>query len=235
MRDIRIEAQPDDDTCGATSLHAVYRHLGDDLPLEQVIDEIYRMEEGGTLAVILGIHALKRGYHARLFSYNLRVFDPTWKNLAPAALRTKLIAQTRYKDGKKLHAACLAYSRFLKEGGDIRFDDPSPELFHSFFAAGLPVLAGLSATYLYQSKREYADAKGRSIYHDLRGKPVGHFVVLSGAKGDLVRVSDPYQDNPMAEGRFYQVPMSRLINSVLLGIVTYDANLLIISKTPIAA
>ena len=233
MRDLPIEAQPDDDTCGATALHAVYRHFGETQPLDQLIQEVHHMEEGGTLAVLLGIHALLRGYQARLYSYNLAVFDPSWAALSPEALRRKLVAQTRIKDGKKLHAASLAYSRFLKEGGEIRFDDPTPELLAGFFNAKLPVLAGLSATYLYQSKREYADAKGRSVYHDLRGKPMGHFVVLRGMEDNRVMVADPYHDNPMAEGRTYEVPVGRLINSIMLGIVTYDANLLIISPEPI--
>ena len=235
MRPIRIEAQPDDDTCGATALHAVYGYFGEDLSLEEVVGQVHHLEDGGTLAVLLALHALKKGYHARIHSYNLRVFDPSWDGLPPRELRRKLIAQTRTKPGKKLHAACLAYARFLDRGGEIRFDDPTPALLRGYFDAGLPVLAGLSATYLYRSKREFSGADGRSIFDDLRGKPMGHFVVLHGMEGRTVRVADPYQDNPMAEGRSYAVQAGRLINSIMLGIVTYDANLLIVSPRPIPA
>ena len=35
-------------------------------------------------------------------------------------------------------------------------------------------------------------------------------------------------DNPMADGQKYEVSIDRVICSILLGIVTYDANLLII-------
>ena len=126
MRPIRILAQPDDSTCGPTALHAVYDAFGLELPLEQIIEEVHFLEDGGTLAVFLGIHALKQGFHARIHSYNLRVFDPTWEGLSSEALRKKLLAQTKHKEGKKLHATCLAYSKFLKEGGEVRFDDPSP-------------------------------------------------------------------------------------------------------------
>lgn len=229
MRTIRIEAQPDDDTCGPTALHAVYDYFEEGLSLEQVIKEVHHLEDGGTLAVFLGLHALKQGYRARIHSYNLRVFDPTWDALSPDLLRKKLIAQTRFKEGKKLHAACLAYSRFLKMGGELRFDDPTPALLQRYFDADLPVLAGLSATYLYKSKRELTGAQGRSVFDDLRGRPMGHFVVLCGMEGKKVIVADPYPDNPMGEGRFYQVHIGRLINSILLGIVTYDANLLVLS------
>lgn len=233
MRPIRILAQPDDSTCGPTALHAVYAAMGLDLPLEQVIDEVHFLEDGGTLAVFLGIHALKHGFHARIHSYNLRVFDPTWDSLPTEALRRKLLAQTRHKEGKKLHATCLAYARFLKEGGEVRFDDPSPTLLQGYFDRDLPVLTGLSATYLYKSEREYSGANGESIHDDLRGKPMGHFVVLCGMEGKNVLVADPYQDNPYSKDLYYHVPVGRLINAIMLGIVTYDANLLIISPEPL--
>lgn len=235
MMNYLIDAQPDDDTCGATALHSVYRFFGGDCALQNVIDEVHQLESGGTLAVLLGIHALTHGFHARLYSYNLNVFDPSWDGLSAGALHRKLLAQTRIKPGKKLHAASLAYSRFLKEGGEIRFDDPTPQLLKNYFDQRLPVLVGLSATYLYKSKREYADAKGRSVYHDLRGRPMGHFVVLTGMRAKNVFVADPYYGNPLGGGSIYEVPVGRLINSIMLGIVTYDANLLVISPKPIPA
>jgi hypothetical protein len=45
-----------------------------------------------------------------------------------------------------------------------------------------------------------------------------------------VRVEDPWHPNPVSKTVTYWVRMSRVINSILLGIVTYDANLLIIEK-----
>lgn len=233
MRPIRILAQPDDSTCGPTALHAVYDYFGHKLELSEVIEQVHFLEDGGTLAVFLGLHALKNGFHARIHSYNLRVFDPSWDGLSSDALRKKLLAQTKHKDSKKLHAACLAYARFLKEGGEVRFDDPSPALLQSYFDAELPVLTGLSATYLYKSKRELSGSNGESIYDDLRGKPMGHFVVLCDMERKQVRVADPYQDNPYSKDLYYHVPVGRLINSIMLGIVTYDANLLIISPDPL--
>ena len=73
-----IQPQPDDTTCGPTCLHAVYKHFGDDISLEQLLDEVPRSESGGTLGVHLANHALARGYEARILTWNLRVFDPTW-------------------------------------------------------------------------------------------------------------------------------------------------------------
>jgi hypothetical protein len=44
-----------------------------------------------------------------------------------------------------------------------------------------------------------------------------------------VLVADPLHDNPAFGRQYYRVEVGRLIASILLGIVTYDANLLIIT------
>ncbi len=41
-------------------------------------------------------------------------------------------------------------------------------------------------------------------------------------------LSDPMEPNPLGKGQIYSVSFTRLINSIMLGIVTYDANLLVI-------
>lgn len=38
---IEILPQPDDSTCGPTSLHALYSYYGDAVPLAQVIEEVH--------------------------------------------------------------------------------------------------------------------------------------------------------------------------------------------------
>jgi ABC-type bacteriocin/lantibiotic exporter with double-glycine peptidase domain len=73
-----IKSQPDDTTCGPTCLHAVYTYFGDKISLDKVIGQVKQLKGGGTLAVLLGCHALRRGYRAKLYTFNLQVFDPTW-------------------------------------------------------------------------------------------------------------------------------------------------------------
>ncbi len=226
---IPILPQPDDVTCGPTSLHAVYRYLGIRDDLAQLIGEVRELPEGGTLAVYLGIHALKKGLSARLYSYHLKIFDPSWASLDGAELSRKLTDQLAHKRGKKFETASRAYIRFLELGGEIALDDLTPELLDVPFEAGLPVLTGLCATYLYGSPREYTGRSNRTVYDDIRGEPTGHFVVLCGREDDKVRVADPFLGNPLADHHHYDVDVNRLIRAILLGVMTYDANLLVIS------
>jgi len=92
----------------------------------------------------------------------------------------------------------------------------------------VPILTGLSSTYLYGSMREYGE---NLDYDDLRGEPSGHFVVLNGYDKNrrTISVADPLHSNPLGEGPIYETEIDRLINAILLGIVTYDANLIVIT------
>ena len=225
---IKILDQPDDNTCGPTSLHAVYNYMNYNVPLEEVVSGINYLKDGGTMAVSLGLDAIQRGFHASVYSYNLKIFDPSWFELGNDALIDKLRKQLTIKPGKKFAEATNAYIQFIEAGGNINFDNIDIHLLRSYFDRNLPVLAGLSATYLYHSKREYS-YKNHSVYDDLKGEPMGHFVVLSDSVNkNRISVADPYKGNPISSDNYYEVESSRLINAIMLGIVTYDANLLII-------
>jgi hypothetical protein len=226
-----MRAQPDDTTCGPTCLHAVYRYFGDHSPLSRVIGEVAEVEGGGTLAVLLACHALQRGYAATIYSYNLQIFDPTWSQLAPQQLSDKLKHQVEIKETDPgFKVATDAYLKFLELGGRLRFEVLSPALIRRPLKQSLPVLCGLSATYLYNSSREYFIGK-QAVTDDLRGETQGHFVVLAGydRAQRTVRVADPYLANPVAEGQYYHVRIDRLLCAILMGILTYDGDLLIIS------
>jgi hypothetical protein len=227
--DVPILTQPDDTTCGPTCLHAVYAYHGLQLPLQQVVDEVPSLDGGGTLGVLLGTDALRRGFDALLVTYNLMVFDPTWFQDEQVDVAAKLKRRWHAKDDPRLRHAVEAYLLFLELGGRIRFEDLTPALVRRILERRVPILTGLSATYLYACTRErYVDGKLHD--DDVRGDPQGHFVVLSGYDRDMhtVHVSDPLRSNPLADGNRYEVDMQRLLNSILLGIMTYDANLLIV-------
>lgn len=228
MIPIKIMTQPDDVTCGPTSLHAVYNYFGDKISLQKVISEINYLKSGGTLAVILAIHALKRNYKATIYTYNLTVFDPSWFN-NNENLITKLTEQKKVKRSQKLRQASKSYIEFLTLGGEIKFANLTPTLFSKIFKNKIPILTGLNATYLYNCSRELWNGSD-SVYDDVRGNSTGHFVILSGYNDETheVIIADSYRENPVSHNNYYSVKASRLINSIMLGILTYDANLLVI-------
>jgi hypothetical protein len=227
-----ILPQPDDTTCGSTCLHAVYRAYGDPIDLDRVISEVPVLEEGGTFSSLLACHALRRGYRATLHTYNLRVFDPTWFQGPEVDLAEKLRVQARVKSKRRLQMATRAYLAFLALGGRIRFAEVGGPLIRRSLRRGTPILAGLSATYLYGCARERGTFE--MTYDDVEGEPVGHFVVLHAYDANLrqVLVADPNAENPAFRRHHYAVAMERLVAAIALGVLTYDANLLVIEPPP---
>lgn len=228
--DFKIERQPNDETCGPTCLQAVYRYHGDLIPLDRIIAEVPKLENGGTLAVLLGKHALARGYRASLLTYNLKVFDPTWFELPRDQLVAKLRAHRAVEKSTRVRKATKAYLDFVVAGGDVHMTDLTAQVIREPLQRGVPVLAGLSATYLYRTARELGSPLR---YDDLHGEPQGHFVVLCGysAFDGTVLVADPQRPNPLSASHIYAVGMDRLVCAIMLGIITFDANLLVLTPS----
>ena len=224
--DLEILPQPDDSTCGPTCLHAVYRYFKDPVELDDVIAEVPRVAGGGTLAVNLANHALRRGYRALIVTYNLNVFDPSWFGAGGYDLAERLTVQAAAKRDARLSEATEAYLEFLRLGGRITMEDLSPRLLRRWLEQRRPILTGLSATFLYRSAREIGDEVLRE--DDLHGLPTGHFVVLCGYDREerKVRVADPFERR--SSEQLYWLPVERVTNSILLGVLTYDANLLVL-------
>ena len=223
--------QPDETTCGPTCLHAVYRYWGESEPLTQVIERNYRMEHGGTYAVYLACDALRKGYRATIYTYNLLVFDPTWFS-GKVDIAERLQRQLEVKmERRRFQQVTPGYLEFLKLGGRLRFVDLSPKLLHRILRHRMPIITGLSSTYLYHAAREYGPD---DVNDDIRGTPSGHFVVIAGynAPRRRVLIVDPYQPHPYGATHEYWISIDRAVGAILLGIVTHDANLLIVRPPP---
>ena len=218
--------QPDERTCGPTCLHAIYRYWGEDEPLITIISRTLTLTHGGTLAVFLACDALKKKYRATIYTYNLMVFDPSWFGRR-IDIAERLARQRRVKQDYRLQQATAGYLEFLQLGGELRLMDLSRRLIRSMLVRGQPILTGLSATFLYRVKRE---AGPEDTPDDINGLPTGHFVIIAGydAEREKVLVLDPYEFNPYGGVHEYWIGIDRVIGAILLGIVTHDANLLIV-------
>lgn len=221
--------QPDDVTCGPTCLRKVYYFYGVEMGPAEALGEITRNEDGGTLAVHLAISALRRGFRARIYSYNLRIFDPTWSGLDRDALAEKIRLRLPFLQDEKTLRAAEANLAFLDLGGELAFDELTPALLKSIINREHPVLAGLSATYLYRMSRERHDPLTHELLDDdVAGDAVGHFLVVSGYErwGRRFIVLDPSAHVPGGKDGRVLVDAQCLTNAILLGDLTHDAVLL---------
>ena len=135
------------------------------------------------------------------------------------------------KPAAKLRVATEAYLEFLERGGRVLFEDLTAALIQRHLSRNTPILTGLSATYLHRTPREFGEGFEPD---DVQGDPAGHFVILCGYDPESreVQVADPLLRNKILGSHKYIVSIERVICAILLGIVTYDANLLIIEPPP---
>jgi hypothetical protein len=232
---LEIQAQPDDQTCGPTCLHSLYRHWGlSDVTLKQVIAGVERLRSGGTIAELLACDALRRGFAATIYTYHLQMFDPTWfaddgDAHDPEDLQDRLRQQLKVKPRTtRLRVATRACQEFLRLGGVLKMQDLTSDLIVRYLSRGVPIITGLSSTFLYRETRALMQPK--TVPDDVRGTPQGHFVMLVGYDGVKreVLVADPLDENPPFHTAKYRLSLDRLMNAILLGILTNDANLLIV-------
>lgn len=224
---LEMHPQPDETTCGPTCLHAIYNYWGADVPLQEVIDRTHKLEHGGTFAIFLACDALRQGYQATIYTYNLTVFDPTW--FVPGVDIAERLQRQREvkKNDARLQHVTEGYLEFLRLGGRLRLTDLSRPLIRGLLRRSLPILTGLNSTYLYRAVREYGP---NDEPDDIRGLPSGHFVVIAGydRKKRNVLVVDPYGLHPYGPTHEYWINIDRVLGAILLGIVTHDANLLLV-------
>lgn len=227
---VKMLPQPDEAACGPTCLHAIYRYWGEDAQLPEVIARTRKLVLGGTFAIFLACDALRQGYQATIYTYNLTVFDPTW--FEPGVdIAERLQRQREVKrDARLQHVTELVtegYLEFLSLGGQLRLTDLTRSLIRGLLRRNLPIITGLSSTFLYRAAREYGP---NDEPDDVRGLPAGHFVVIAGydRKARTVLVADPYGRHPYGPSHEYWINIDRVLGAVLLGIVTHDANLLVI-------
>ena len=224
---LQMLPQPDETTCGPTCLHAVYRYWGEEVPLAGVIARTRKLEHGGTFAIFLACDALRQGYQATIYTYNLTVFDPSWfRPGVDIAERLQRQREVKINDARLQHVT-EGYLEFLRLGGRLRLADLSRPLIRGLLRRNLPIITGLSSTYLYRAAREYGPD---DVPDDIRGLPAGHFVVIAGydRKKRSVLVVDPYERHPYGPSHEYWINIDRALGAVLLGIVTHDANLLLV-------
>jgi hypothetical protein len=168
----------------------------------------------------------------------MQMYDPTWFAAdggahTPADLAQRLEQQLAAKKGdQRLKLATRATQEFLELGGELKLEDLTPSLIARTIADRTPIITGLSSTFLYRQPRE----RGlKNIEDDVAGEPQGHFVMITGydSRKREALIADPLDPNPPFHTAQYRLSIDRLINAVLLGILTYDANLLIIHPKPI--
>lgn len=192
-------------SCGHSSLLQVLKYYGKDLELKEVVSEISNCEvedlKLGASECELGMFAMKKGFKSTIISLDVRRFDATWFDLSHEELKKKLELRSKFlqsvspEDCKEgygttyLDNVTRYYPEYLEKGGEIKFLPISKELIKKYVYNKIPVLALLSSQLYFKKPRKY---KGE--FDDIKGKPHGHWIVISGYDEKNFIITDPADD-----------------------------------------
>jgi hypothetical protein len=207
-------------------LAQVYRFLGYERAVDEVISDTRRNADGGTLGVYLGISALRNGFRPTIYTYNLRIFDPTWRRLSPPEISGKLRERRRFVRSRRLKRAIAAYVEYLGMGCRVPVFRARCGFLVGLLQTGHPILTGFERNVpLWVRSRTQ-----RGVRRRFAASPRGISSSCAGyyPRSDRFVVRDPSSNIPFSRNGKYTVEARRLIAAILLGDVTYDANLLVL-------
>lgn len=214
---MEILKQPTDDTCGATTLHAMYQHLGLDVPIDILVNTITQFPNGGTADAYLAMDALERGLKVSVYTSNIRVFDPSWIGLPQEQLADRLHKFSEYIKDKDEIVSQIAglFSMFIRKGGRVNINIDDMGSLKAVLKHG-PVIAGVSYDWLMCEERE-------------NGGLTGHFIVVDSydEESDTFTISDPWDGK---NGQHYKVRYDLMNKALLLGTLTNDGSFIRIEK-----
>lgn len=147
--------------CGPRSLAMLYLHYGKKIRTKEIESEIQWVKGSGTHAPELGLHALRQGFEAEIYTA-LESVCSAWP----------------WNDQR--------WQFFCENGGKIFYEKhPTPDLLSELLRSGTPLILNLSACpYL---KPAYKLVGSRKLFLDLSY----HFTVATGLRDGYVALYDP--------------------------------------------
>lgn len=215
---------------GAETLRGIYAYYGEDISMDDLVVSTTRFSNRRLRPLALAIDALERGYAVTVHCCDTRIFDLSWMGLVSSELKEKLEYHKSKADSVHLTQTFDAYIQILEKGGTIDLSEINRAVIRKAVELKAPIIAAVSATHLFHSKREYLDSKDRPVLDDAKGKTAGHLVAVTAWVGKEITLHDPYLANPITGKAKYKVYISRLMRSILLGVLSYDAQMVVITK-----
>jgi len=236
--ELKIERaiQPDDSSCGPTSLKMALSFFKDDKSIDEIKKHVKMFKGIGCYDSHLALGAIELGYTPIVYSFNRRIFHPSWSDLNADKLLEKLIEKKKKLEGeKKKPDANLSqlrkdlisiegYIELLKKGVELHLSPLSRDLILKYLKEGLPVIVALDMSYLYSAP---------NFDDEFEMEHTTHFVVIYGfdPSDNTFLIADPWYEIKLdnKNGK-YKRDTDIIINAILYADYCNDADLLIIKK-----
>jgi len=199
-------------TCGPNCLLNIYESLGIKTDLKQILKDLNITSKEYTYIPQLARHLNDKKLSTIILSSNPNVVSPTWENLGSLEIMEKLKKWLVYNKKDNWFFENLLLYFYLQEGGDIKILDLSTNIIDDYLDKGYSLISCLNESWIWQQRK----IKDIVKYDDIKGKGMGHFVVVYGKENDSYLISDPYPTKIKDRDGLYKINKQKLLVATLV-------------------
>jgi hypothetical protein len=205
----------------------VYALKDKKISVDDILDDFHQDKKGmATYAPQLARHMQKNGLKTKVHVSGSRIASPAWADISRQELVEKLKdwLTCHPKDEWSLNNLFVLF--YLQEGGDLAIESYTAESLKGMLDHGSTLIVCVDENWVW-GHRLKRSPKGEEVQiDDIAGKLGGHFVVVTGYKGDQFRVLDPFPTNLPGRHGEYDIDVNQLTNASL----TWDPQIIEILK-----
>ena len=203
----------DDDCCGPCCLSIVYKIKGKKISLSRIVKDLNLEKKcEPTYSPQLARHLNKNGLITKLIIANFGAISPAWAKENNKKIIENLKDWVVIQPDHNFHLFGLHSLFYLQEGGKIELRPCFLEDLKRMLDNGSILILCVDEVWLWGHRL----LSHKSQIDEIRGKTLGHFIVVKGYKGDKFSVLDPYPTKIPERHGSYTVDGKDLLNSSLI-------------------
>lgn len=198
--------QEDEKGCGAAALQMVLEYYGEEISQKEIIERHGGLTKLGSFTLGLGSIAADIGFKVKCYSYFLYKMKHEDFNKNGEEMIALVEEKIKRQEDDFWKKEFKAFKRFLEKDLDLKFVIPKISEIKKYLNRRVPVILAVNSASLFENDSDLEK---------------GHFIVITGFKGDKFFINDP-------EGEINQLSEDKLLFSLSNNVLKSSAYMLVI-------
>ncbi len=203
----------DDYNCGPSCLEMIYRLRGIKRTVKDILKDFHFEKLGSTTyPAQLARDLIKNGLKTKIIISNPRAISPAWVNLPKEKIIDNLKDWLTLQSKHDWHTFGLHLLFYLQEGGEVELKSYTVVDIKKMLDKGSLLGIALDEAWLYGHRLKVKKAET----DEFNGDTYGHFIVVTGYKGNKFSILDPYPTVFKEKHGSYAIDAYQLLNASLI-------------------
>lgn len=199
-------------SCGPVCLANIYSYFGVKTDLKKILKDLDIDDRSTTYPAQLAIHIMSQGLETVFLNSNPFTVSPDWKEKTNTEIIERLGKWLKLNKKNRWYKNCQYLHTYLKKGGQFKITDLTTKLIDEYINKGYLILCCIEESWIWEKRK----ITGTDKYHDVKGAPRGHFIVLYGEEKNDYLVSDPFPTGLKNKQGLYKLNKDKLLISSLV-------------------